>query len=820
MPIPSTPSYSTMPNNLKELLTIQRKYHRRIKTLKESLNNVTKVTRLTRSSIKKIDTNLTKFQKLLNTSKKVTDALKKGAFKEINPKLGSAINSALSLFSAGLTVMAIKNNEYIQGIELNINGIIQRDLGDAFARAVNNTLRIRDLRKQFLQFVKDYKVDKDAISARISAVESKLNNLRQLAEKAKKQANDALYEVRAGREKLEAKIESEITGIRQQFDNSLTKFVNDVAAQNAEIVKRIDDARRIGNDALYEVRVGREKLEAGINQLSNKFISQIRNIENNFQNDSNNKIKILENNFKQQVQKLFNQSNNSIKDAVRQAQDAQNQLRVLQKQISTNKLDINALKQKIPNLNVESLVRRLIANSPQTKSLLTALNAANIRIDRMDYLLPVLDRAIKAVGSKVQIVDGKVDNLQTNLSKGDPDVNRLNAQLGSLKNRVGTNETNIGINRNSIQKLDLQLKTGDLVNRQALGKLDQLLGLIPLIPARAAGLVKPNIPTLPQIESATVNGICRSTRPGGCMNKSLGNVTNNINNNVNNWGKNILDGLNAAANAAQLALLKKIDLKLGPQLPNGGISEFLKTFFKKFNKVAEWMHLDRILNILTWWQTLHNASMLSSDIVNTLAQGMDNILAFIGVKDAEGNAISIGQVVGRAYSSMLISALGQDTYNNLNKTWNAANRIYQSGANIFNAVLSIQQSILTALEAVGAGVGKLANALRAAGQVFDNAYEWMNPNPNYDNRVFAFLNRLQDTASMVETVTQTPLDIKSAVDGIKEEKNQMKEALKDAEDGLKGLGVIESESERKAQDESKAVSGGADLTTQDKLEAE
>ena len=281
-----------------------------------------------------------------------------------------------------------------------------------------------------------------------------------------------------------------------------------------------------------------------------------------------------------------------------------------------------------------------------------------------------------------------------------------------------------------------------------------------------------------------------------------------------------MQGLDLAALAVMNKKLDLINAKLGDQLPNGGISKFLKDFFKKFEDVAKWLHLDRVLNILTWWQTLHNASMLSSDIVTTLAQGMDNVLAFIGIKDADGKNISISSIIGKAYTDMLISALGKETYDNLNKTWNAANRIYQSGANIMNGILSIQQSILTGLEAVGAGIGKVANALRAAGQVFDNAYEWMNPNPNYDNRLFAFLNRVQETASMVETVTQTPLDIKSAVDGIKEEKKQLAEALKDGEEGLKGLGVIESETVKKEQEASKKVSVGTDLSTQDKLEAE
>jgi hypothetical protein len=48
----------------------------------------------------------------------------------------------------------------------------------------------------------------------------------------------------------------------------------------------------------------------------------------------------------------------------------------------------------------------------------------------------------------------------------------------------------------------------------------------------------------------------------------------------------------------------------------------------------------------------------------------------------------------------------------------------------------------------------------------------------------------------------------------------MKEALKDGENALKGLGIIESENQKKAADERKEDSAGQDLKNTDKLEAE
>lgn len=814
---------------LQRMLELQIRNQIRVKRLQGGLTNATKATKTAASQIKIVKNNLSRFEKILKASSKITNALKKGLFREINPKLASAVSNITSLFGAGLTVMSIKNREYIQGIDLNINGIISRDLGDSFSRAINNTSKLRELQAQFLDFIKSYKQDKSLIQAGIGQNLSASNTARIIAEEARKLANDALYETRVGREKVEAKI----LKIREDYNQFLTNLIKDITDQNLEIVRRIEEARKLGNDALYEVRSGNS--QQVINNLTNQFNSKLTSLESTFQKTFNTQIKQIQQKtdiqLKQaqekvdaQVRSLFNNSNNIINSALAKAKKAEFNTNILSTRLLAMQLDISRLKKQVnlPSGNLESTVKKLISASPTIQGLVAALKAAGVRVDGIEkYILPTLGDSLKTVATKVQIVDGRLTKVEKTLQNGVEikGLNVTNARIQGLNVAVDKSNLAIDSNLKEIKKLDSKIQERNKLDIKALNKIDQILGLVPLIPARAAGLIKPSIPTLPQIETATATGVCRSTAPGGCMNKSLGDAANRINNNTNNSANNLLNKINAGANAGQLAMLKTINNKLGPQL-TGGVSTFLTNFFQRFQQVAQWLQLDRVLNILTWWQTLHNASMLSSDIVNTLAQGMDNVLAFIGIKDSEGNDISIGSIIGKAYRDMLVSALGQDTYNNLNKTWNAANRIYQSGANIVSSVLNIQQSILTALEAVGAGVGKIANALRAAGQVFDAAYEWMNPNPNYDNRVFAFLERFQNTASTVEMVTQTPLDIKAAVDGIKEEKNQLKEALKDTQDGLKGLGVIESESVKESQEQSKTASAGTDLGDRDKLEAD
>ncbi|NWF58118.1 MAG: collagen-like protein [Fischerella sp.] len=343
-----------------------------------------------------------------------------------------------------------------------------------------------------------------------------------------------------------------------------------------------------------------------------------------------------------------------------------------------------------------------------------------------------------------------------------------------------------------------------------LNQINQKLNLIPpLIIARTPL-------TYEQAIQASATGTCRTTQTGGCINRALQNTAEDIKNSLRQndvWGP-----LNYALNTEQVNRLKGVQEVLGPQIySKSGTPIGFTDYFKMFNR---WAHLDRVLNILIWWQTLHNAAMLSNNIVQTLASAFNNVLAFLGIKDLEGNAIDIGQILGKTYQDAIKAALGEDTYNNLNKVFNAANRIYQSAANIAFAIQSIQQSILNALEVVGAGVAKIANALKAAGQVFDAAYEWMNPTPNFDNALFRKLENIQQVASNIEFVSQTPLDVQSAVNTMKEERNNMKEALKDGENALKGLGIIESENQKKAADERKEDSAGQDLKNTDKLEAE
>jgi hypothetical protein len=329
---------------------------------------------------------------------------------------------------------------------------------------------------------------------------------------------------------------------------------------------------------------------------------------------------------------------------------------------------------------------------------------------------------------------------------------KANAALARLNNV----ESQSNATAAAIPAIQAQTRENERLNREGLNKLDQIiptLAGIPAIPAAAAALIRPAIPTLPQIRTAAASGVCQTAQPGGCLNTALNNQTGNILNGLKNNLGNALGAANAAANAAQLALLNTINSKLGEQII-GGIGG-------KLSRISQFLQLGRVLDALTFAATVHNALMLSNDIGQTLLGIIGNILQLLGIKDDEGNAINVGGIIGSSVENLIKGAIGAENYTELKESFAKANRIYQATTNVLNSFLNVAQTILQASELIAAYTGKIGNALRKGGIILENAYGWMNPQPKF-NRVSQFLENFQQGASTIQMVTQAPLDIATA----------------------------------------------------------
>jgi hypothetical protein len=369
-------------------------------------------------------------------------------------------------------------------------------------------------------------------------------------------------------------------------------------------------------------------------------------------------------------------------------------------------------------------------------------------------------------------------------------INQIQQRLG---NPTATGN-NIPVTKAEFEQIKQRLGEGEKVNAEGNRKLDDILGRLPFIPAATAAAVAARVPDVPAIKQAVGQATCESAR-GGCIAGALNDQSNSLKQDFGQKLRDLEQGLNAGANAAQLTLLNTINTKLGAQVI-GGLSGSL-------NKFYEWAHIGQVLNILTFAATVHNAAMLSNDVAQTLLASINNVLTLILPKDKDNNPINVGAIIGGSIQSAITGIIGAENYTALNETWAKANRIYQASTNVLNSFLSLSQVILQASELIAAYTGRIGNALKKGGVVLENAYGWMNPQPKF-NRVTSILENLQNGANTIQMVTQAPLDIVNATTELTTASTEFVKAVKE-DDKPANVATAQPEPDKLKTDENQAL---------------
>ncbi|WP_445626459.1 collagen-like triple helix repeat-containing protein [Nostoc sp. DSM 114167] len=279
--------------------------------------------------------------------------------------------------------------------------------------------------------------------------------------------------------------------------------------------------------------------------------------------------------------------------------------------------------------------------------------------------------------------------------------------------------------------------------------------------------------------------------------------------------KQVYDIVSKAAGAAQLALLNIINNKLGNQVV-GGIGGLI-------TRVAENTYIEKVLSVLTFAATVHNALMLSNNLGQTFIQIIDQVTGFLLPKGLDGTPISFTNVLGKAVHEVIADTIGEANYQELSKEWQAANRIYQAASNVFNQISNLGAVVTAGLEVIGGNVGKIGNALKKWGVVGEAAYNFMNPQPNLKGKFFEKLQLTGDNLQAIALVVAVPIALEAAfsetqnsVDTLKREIGQIDPKDKDGnpirdKDGQivhwqPGLNTPEPAVVKQTEDQSKADS--------------
>ncbi|MBD2605482.1 hypothetical protein H6G81_13300 [Scytonema hofmannii FACHB-248] len=674
--------------DIKKIQTEARLAKEAQKAAKEATKLAKESTKLAKESKKLLD----KTKKVAEDSKKVIDTVLKkvpGANTAAKALGASNMLGALAIMGAqaGITAFAAWVSNFVQDTQDKNNNLISEDLTKLNGRALANTALIRKQQEQ----INKAELENQKVRDRIYGLEKQQPAIRDSIADAKKKSNDALYETRAGRTKLEAEIA---------------------------------DAKKKSNDALYETRAGRTKLEDKIANVQSQINKFTQGATSNFQskievtigiiqgrlNTTENKITNLEKAKPTLQDKVIQTIQDSVKKVsvdlapaltkLAQLEKVPAQVQSLQSQIKTIETEhpkrwgITVTQAEVRQATItkstdsatRTYVERKLAQVTESQFSATewvgrygakTADLVTSGVDRLYKNDEVLSGGIAAVATNVDQRIAKLE--QQGLQVSDPAVGGLIKSVNNLRTdleQVKVNEKKIGAD---IGALTTKIKEQEKVNQQAIPKLDQILGLIPLIPARAAAAIRPDIPTIPQIETASATGTCRTLQPGGCGAKALNDLGSGVNQNTNNQSNNLFDKLNAGANAAQLALLKIIDNKLGKQI-TGGISGKLVDGFK-------WLQLDRVLGVLTFAATVQNHLMLSNDIGQTLIGAFTNVLNFLGLKDDQGKIFDVTEIINSSVETFVKSIVGAENYATISVAWAKANRIYQATTDYFGFLM-------------------------------------------------------------------------------------------------------------------------------------
>lgn len=250
--------------------------------------------------------------------------------------------------------------------------------------------------------------------------------------------------------------------------------------------------------------------------------------------------------------------------------------------------------------------------------------------------------------------------------------------------------------------------------------------------------------------------------------------------------------LSLGMQAFNTAQLNSVQSKLGSQLPGGlsaaaskiinGFNALTNLINSSFSKTWKFLKLDRVLNVLNFAFSLHNALMLSRSLGETLLDVTSSVLSAIGLRDANGSPFDLQEFFGSQIEQFIIGIVGQEAYEGNKAKLNAANRIISSAANLLWSMQSMIYNAIEGLEIIGGWIAKMANGLKFEGIVSDNSWGFFNPNPNFKNPIFKAMEKLddlEDAASQIYMISNNVIDFQETAEQLDEQKKELAKAMND-----------------------------------------
>lgn len=526
----------------------------------------------------------------------------------------------------------------------------------------------------------------------------------------------------------------------------------------------------------------------------------------------------------------------ALNEQVQEVERANAAILTLQAQVETIEEDATEFKAKMQE-QVEKLAASTTANAETNNAQNTAIQTLEATIVDLGQYIGQLDRDLFFLGVKVQEWVGVLEDLGYDLETA-PELADARSKLLSAKAILATREvertrsgggtaTAVGAattaqngildlasnlagtaqgsnptitnddtynntttfkdtlaNLISQISLDTAVNDTDIQNIRDGVKLD-MEDLIPLLIGATVipGLNTIQSQTRPQaLADAAAAGVCTTTQPGGCMqNNILNPLQGNIDKLINASGTAFSAANNALLVAMQgtLATLSTTanTIKSTTSLSYGVLThashglEAVQNFASTAWRVTR---ADKVMNGVAMVMTIHNGMMLSNNLLSTISEATNMTLDALGIRDETDEPLDFGAAIKAKISAVMSSLLGETAYAELTARIAKANRIYQSSINLLDTVYSLADSARNVAELTAENTGKIGNALRESGAVYEDAYEEFIERVSPQNRAMRNLDKFREGLESVENIADNVAQISGSVVETQETWEQLK----------------------------------------------
>lgn len=363
------------------------------------------------------------------------------------------------------------------------------------------------------------------------------------------------------------------------------------------------------------------------------------------------------------------------------------------------------------------------------------------------------DRAIANSNSAVERADEAVNTSNTAIRETRANANEIERikregvpmspeQYGNLlkqhRAEQGQNQEMIEL----VKRLPTYQNDGFKIPYELLGLPPLIRGLYPAVNSAASNAATAaNNTSRSNLEAAAAAGTCQAFQPNSCGDRSIQRNVNPLKNTLDAILKKV-NGIGAGLSAATLARVNVAIAK---------IDSLNTTVLNKFAKTWEYLKIDRVLNLLSTAASIHNASMLSYNVLQSLGDTIAAVLSIVGIRNAEGQPFDLGQILKGSANSFITTILGAEAAAGLSERWNKLNRIITAGSAVVMAVRSVQWAIAEGIEIIGGWIAHIGNGLRESGTVADRQYPWMDAGIKIKN--FSQLDKWNQGLESAENIT-------------------------------------------------------------------